>query len=331
MSISHKGERIRETTNLTWDKLNFKLAMKLLENRYLEVLNPNNDKEKAVDISELFEDFLKFKSKSISYSAIKKYKQAWNNWIAEDYYSDEMNQLKKDIFERISTSKLHPNTINKSLDLLSAFFSYIKELGYIEESPISKSFKQQFKKDETEQFESGEIENILNEFTPDSEMWKLLKFISLTGLRISEALSLKSNNFFEGYISFSGKGNRKREIPLLPDSELWNLCQELKAKPKAFFWKSHAVPHRRLLKACNKLGIKNKGFHGIRKYFENSMIDAGANIKATADILGHTLAIQEKHYKTKTKVEKLKDAISVVTKYERHTKSTEKNPDDVIN
>lgn len=313
--ILHDGKRLRFSSNLTWDKDNFKLAMRLLEKKYLELINPDITIDKAESLTDLFNMFINYKAKSISAVSIKKYKQAWNNWIIRDYNTNEIDVLKKDIMQRIYTSDLHPNTINKSLDLLSAFFSHLIELGNIIESPIVKSFKQKVRQVENEMFEQNEIEMILRNFGENTEMWYLIKFISLTGMRISEVIGLNKNDFHATHISFIGKGAKQRDIPLIENSELWKICDVLKMKPKPFSWQSATKPHKHLRNICKKLKIKNKGYHGIRRYFENTMIEAGANIKSTADILGHTLAIQEKHYKTKSKIGKLKEAISLVTKY----------------
>ncbi|MFA7290261.1 MAG: hypothetical protein WC055_15410, partial [Melioribacteraceae bacterium] len=82
-SISYDGVRYRETTNLTWHQSNFKLAERILEAKLQALMNPQVAIENQ-SIEVLFNQYLDFKAKSVTSSAIKKYKQAWNNWIQFD-------------------------------------------------------------------------------------------------------------------------------------------------------------------------------------------------------------------------------------------------------
>jgi len=79
---------------------------------------------------------------------------------------------------------------------------------------------------------------------------------------------------------------------------LYNLLQELKKKDKPFHYKNGKRAGDKLCRYQKRIGMELTGYHAIRKYFENYLIDSGVPVKVTAQLLGHTTAIQSQHYIT---------------------------------
>ncbi len=313
-SIVHEGNRYRETTQLSWNTKNFALAERILEKRWLALFNPDI-KPEAYNLRELFDTYLNFKSKSIKAESLLKYEHAWKSFITREYMTDDIDIIKQDLNAAISKTHLSNNTAVKSLQLLSAFFEHILENQYISSNPITSSMLPKTTKKKPLAYTFNEIQSILQYFTNNHEMYHLVKLISLTGMRLNEARTLKRENIFDNHIVVNGKGGVDRIIPVLAESELYELLKELKNKTSPFNWSSNTRPHRNFLKAIQSLKIERlSGFHGIRKYYENMLIQSGLNIKVVAQIIGHTTQVQSKNYITELEISDLTEAMSKVSK-----------------
>jgi site-specific recombinase XerD len=293
--IHHEGKEIRRTTNLTWHPNNFVLALAILERKYLNIIMPG---EESHNLKDIFENFLVLKSKSITPGAVDKYRQAWKNFIQKDYTTVQMSELSRDIVRLLSNSHLSNNTAIKQLDQLDAFFRYCVEGKYIDSSPIVKSIYPKGTKLIAKAYTLDEIEMLQNSFEIGSDTYNLIKLIKNTGMRVAEAVNLKKNNIFDNYIVINGKGSIDRNFPVYQGTELYELLQVLKSKDKPFNFKSAKRAGDALFSLQKKLGMTLTGYHPIRKYFENKLIDSGMNVKATAQLLGHTTAVQSQNYIT---------------------------------
>jgi integrase/recombinase XerD len=293
--IHHAGKEIRKTTNLTWHPNNFVLALAILERKYLELINPGND---VHSLKDLFEKFLILKSKSIKSNSVLKYKQAYNNFIKKDYDTSQMTELKRDIISLISTTHLSNNSTIKYLDQLSAFFKYCEENKYIDNNPIVNSIYPKSEKLTPRAYTLAEIEMLLNSFEKGSDTHNLIKLIKNTGMRINEAVTLKKENLSDNNIVIVGKGDINRDFPVIPGTELYDLVQELKQKKKPFRYPNAKRAGDKLCRYQKRIGMELTGYHAIRKYYENYLIDSGVPVKVAAQLLGHTTAIQSQHYIT---------------------------------
>ncbi|MBX3044853.1 MAG: tyrosine-type recombinase/integrase [Candidatus Kapabacteria bacterium] len=303
MHVHFKGKEVRRSTGLIWHLNNRQRALRMLEILHDKIVLGS---VKSILIGDLFEDFLNLKSKSVTLSTVKKYKQSFSHWLDYDLTTDDPDRLKKHLIEQISKSKLHVNTINKSLQLLSVFFNYLVSNNFIDKNPVNSSLMPKSVQLTPTQFTDVEIDALLNHFEQGSEMHSIIKLIALTGLRIQEVINLKREDLHKDYLQVHGKGGYLRQIPVLEGSELALLVKHLKSKPKPIKYQITDYPHTKLVKACRALKLKARGFHSIRKYFENKLIDSGINIKVAAQILGHTTQVQSKNYITKLKLSELK-------------------------
>jgi integrase/recombinase XerD len=114
------------------------------------------------------------------------------------------------------------STKNLHLRVIGAFFRFLKNTSYIEQNPAAQ-LKQE-RVPETFQFKILQREQIDRMIELENDLQKkiLLKILYFTGLRISEAISLKTNSFRidelgKGvYMTIVGKGAKVRTI-YLPD------------------------------------------------------------------------------------------------------------------
>jgi integrase len=306
--IHYDGEEIRKSTGMFWAKANFNRALEIAEAHYDKLTLPGTNK---YNLNELFEQYLNFKSKSVTKVTIKKYRQAWNNFILKDYQTSDIQQLRQDLVSVIATTHLGNNTTVKLLQLLSAFFEYCLENNYIMSNPVVSSILPKTTKAEPRQYEEAEIQKLINYFKDGSDMNLLIRLIANTGLRVEEAVNLRNSDIMPDRLFITGKGGAKRTIPIFPGSRLEVVTNILKNREKPFPWQGTRRPHLKMLKAVKKLNFELSGFHAIRKYFENKLIDAGVNVKIVAELLGHTVAIQAKNYITRTKFQDLKKVMGI--------------------
>ncbi len=114
------------------------------------------------------------------------------------------------------------STKNLHLRVIGAFFSFLRKTGYIERSPVA-PLKQE-KVPETFQLKILHREQIdrMIDMEEYSQKKILLKILYFAGLRISEAISLKTNSFRSdefcngAYMTIVGKGAKVRTV-FLPD------------------------------------------------------------------------------------------------------------------
>src|SRR5690606_17556459 len=127
----------------------------------------------------------------------------------------------------------------------------------------------------------------------------LLILIYATGLRISEALSLKVNDMDHEQLVIQGKGNKERIVPLLPavrtavkdyiaacpypltDNDLLFLGARGKPLQPAIFQKQ-------LRKLREWLGLPDATTpHAFRHSFATHLLSGGADLRSIQELLGH--------------------------------------------
>ncbi|MBN1947314.1 MAG: tyrosine recombinase XerC [Bradymonadales bacterium] len=137
----------------------------------------------------------------------------------------------------------------------------------------------------------------------DLAMWELLYG---TGLRVSElvGLDLDRCDLEEGWVRVTGKGGKQREVPLT-DASILALRRYLVRRPelrgphgqddRALFVNDRggrltARSVRRLLRQAQiTAGMDPKvSPHGLRHSFATHLLDAGADLRAIQEMLGHS-------------------------------------------
>lgn len=155
-------------------------------------------------------------------------------------------------------------------------------------------------------FTKEELKKITDELTKNKqdELVLLVKLLMITGMRIEESLKLTWSDIGNEAILIHGKGGKERQFPRLLFPELEFILKNLKVKKRKddrlFSWTSYAKLEKKIKDTCMQLGIyeKGKSFHSIRKYCENHLINNDDfNPYEVAEIMGHTIQIQEAHYK----------------------------------
>ncbi len=197
-----------------------------------------------------------------------------------------------------------PSTKNLHLRVLSALFRFLKNTGYIEKSPAA--LLKQEKVPETFQFKILHREQIARmiDLEKDPQKKILLQILYFTGLRISEALSLKKDSFRAAdtgggaYMTVIGKGSKVRSV-FLPE-EFFNevLCymnENCSEGGYLFFDIESKKPLTRfqalrIIKAAAKRAKVEPipSPHWFRHSSATHSIEAGAPIHVVQATLGHS-------------------------------------------
>jgi integrase/recombinase XerD len=240
---------------------------------------------------------------------------------------DKLNQYFNDI---------RPEKIN--LESLQEFLIFLNEcaLAANSQARILSSIKSFFqylvlenviKKNPAELLEGPKITRKLPEILSPDEIQLLLETIDLstihgrrnraimetlyaTGIRVSELISLKQNDFFPeiGFIRVVGKGNKERIIPI-GEVAIKHIRYSLEDSRHHFsssdylFVNKNGKPLSRIMVfqfikiAAEKAGIKkNISPHTFRHSFATHLIEGGADLKAVQDMLGHESIVTTEIY-----------------------------------
>jgi integrase/recombinase XerC len=127
----------------------------------------------------------------------------------------------------------------------------------------------------------------------------LFTLIYGAGLRISEALSLKYGEFKGDVLTIRGKGNKERQVPLLPliKSAVENYTDScphpFTNSTKLFLGVrgevlNPAMVQRALRKIRGQLGLADTTTpHALRHSFATHLLSAGADLRSIQELLGH--------------------------------------------
>lgn len=219
-------------------------------------------------------------------------------------------------------------TINRKLSSLRAFYDFLRREGKIESHPMATLRSLKKPKRLPVWVKENSMESLFSnvEFSSDFSGIRdklVMELLYGTGMRLSELTGLRTDSvsFSDGRILVTGKRNKQRWIPL--HKNLMNLITEYqnilltlpkgesgdfliltdKGKP------AYPVFIERLVKKYLSLVTteKKKSPHVLRHTFASHLLNAGADIGAIRDLLGHSSLAATQVY-THNSVAKLKQA-----------------------
>ena len=280
---------------------------------------------------ELYLKYLEFE-KRFSAHTISSYRidlYQFKNFLLSDYEMKSLESVNHKIVRswiiNMSSQKLTPATINRKIASIKAFYKYLITREKIKNNPLKKipSLKKErklpkfIKEDEMiMMFDKSRFKNNIL----DMRNLLILELLYGTGIRLSELINLKINDFNikKDQIKVLGKRNKERIIPVNKNIKLQidkylklrqnqndNRCEFLITTSK--FQKSYPMLIYRIVKE-NLLKIINSekyNPHLLRHTFATHLVNKGANINAIKDLLGHSSLAATQIY-THNSIEKLK-------------------------
>lgn len=249
------------------------------------------------------------KKKGISQNAIDSYTTTVR--IFYEQYK-ELTAETLSMYEE-SLSKWKPKTINARIAGMRKYFKYIGFDGY--EFKRAKEQKKTF------------CNNVINEEQyfkliewageNQRKVWLICKVIANTGVRVSELISLKTNDIQKGYTDIVGKGGKSRRIyfPQALLEEIKEDCGNIYLVENRFGKQISISGVRQLLiSTSKKTGIPKEVMHphSFRHFFAKQFLKNKNDISLLGDLLGHSNISTTAIYTRMTSEEQQKEIDKIV-------------------
>jgi len=198
-------------------------------------------------------------------------------------------------------------TQSRVLSGIRAFYKFLLIEGEIEESPASLIESPRIGLKLPEVLSVSEIDRMIDVIDlskPEGHRNKaIIETLYGCGLRVSELVNLRLTDIHsgEGYVIVTGKGNKKRLVPVsnkaLREMDIYKLDRNtlpvIKDQNVLFLNRrgsklSRAMIFTIIKDLAAKAGIrKNISPHTFRHSFATHMVEAGADLRAVQEMLGH--------------------------------------------
>jgi integrase/recombinase XerC len=224
-------------------------------------------------------------------------------------------------------SGLSPRSINRKISSLKSFYKHQLRIGGVDQSPMGAIISPKTRKRLPVYVEQGDMAVLFDQgrFTDDWEGRTnrlVLAILYHTGMRLGELVGLRERQVDggNGAIKVLGKGNKERVIPVGPVliGMIKEYCARKRAelehpdveyllvgvKGKKLYPKYiYRVVHGYLAQVTT---IDQKSPHVLRHTFATHLMNAGAELNAVKELLGHASLAATQVY-THNTIEKLKD------------------------
>ncbi|MFN3918231.1 MAG: tyrosine-type recombinase/integrase [Flavobacteriales bacterium] len=197
-------------------------------------------------------------------------------------------------------------SVNRKLSTLKTLFNFLVRKGEVAKNPAKLIQGPKIPKRIPIFIEDQKLNLLFDEWKEPNNYKEYLAMVVMelfytTGIRLSELIVLKDFDIAKDSIKVTGKGNKQRLLPLLPD--VYNRLQDYISYRNSFFKKKD--DYLFLTIKGNKLYSKlvynlvntylsgattmsRKSPHILRHSFATHLLNNGAELNAIKDLLGHT-------------------------------------------
>jgi integrase/recombinase XerC len=277
-----------------------------------------------------FEAYLRFEKRFSDHTLIAYHNdlEQFSLFVGKTYEEEDVRNIQpfyvRTWLAQLKDGNISPRSINRKLSTLKSFFKYLQRDGKVEASPVSTLSGPKSGKKLPSWVPAGQLDVLTDrsvfEEGPDGETaWLLIQILYETGIRRSELIQLRENQIdtHAAAIRVLGKGKKERIIPVQP-----NLLKHIKAYINHKRDQGLTGPH--LLERVEGrtvspgwvyqtvkkyLGMvttqEKRGPHVLRHSFATQLTNAGADLNAVKELLGHASLAATQVY-THNSIEKLK-------------------------
>ena len=312
--ITYSGKKYQGCTKTT-DKLSAKL---IAEAKQTDIAREKNDlpalKKEVVNFTTIWQEYIKntTKSKSTLISDISRAKHflpIFQNKELNNIFTPDMKnyQLQRK-FEIMAMpknagkreSEISFKSVNLEISILSNFFNFCIEKGYIDKNPYT-SVKKLNTLSRLKTLSDPDIQKLIsgatNKLTRD-----LITCLIYTGCRKGEALNLKWDDvdLQNNVIAIKGtKTKYDRHIPI--SKPLKELLGGIEKKDNCLYvfndnGRKLGDFKRSFKTACKNAGLKDLHIHDLRHVFASKMVMNGTSLYITGELLGHRTTQMTKRY-----------------------------------
>lgn len=277
---------------------------------------------------QVFKDYLVFEKRFSAHTSTAYLQdlEQFTQYLATDFEvqdaTDVSPTMVRSWLASLRDGGLQPRTINRKLSAVKSFFKYLLKNGKVDKSPVAQLSGPKAGKRLPVYVEKDKLEVLWKEDvfpdTPEGATERLVMLLLYnTGMRRSELATLKVQqiDFFTQSIKVLGKGAKERIIPasdaLLHTLRTYiatrqsNQPELLLALPNG----QPVQPHHIYTMVKKYLGLvttqSKKSPHVLRHSFATHLTNAGADLNAVKELLGHASLAATQVY-THNTIEKLK-------------------------
>ena len=258
------------------------------------------------------DDFLEYIRDVRGYSdtSVTTYEVALRQMLEVSEWFEEEGEWILDITPfRLAILKNSKKTIAKKLSAIHSFTAYLQDQR---EMPIRLIADESVKVPQT--LPKPVDEQYIEEVLEDAGLREKLLLVMLygLGLRISELSGLKLEDIHQEWIEIRGKGNKVRQLPLLPAVHTSIELYLNRYMPKHYlFEKGGANMNQAQLRYILTKLFKAKGLkvtpHQLRHSFATHLLNNGARISDVSELLGHSSMATTQVYTKLGDARKLKE------------------------
>jgi len=280
-----------------------------------------------------FIDFLKFE-KRYSAHTIRSYEDdlvAFFDYVQVEYGGMGLKEVTPVIVRSwlasLKDGGLSSRSVNRKISSLKSYYKYQLRMGGVDFSPMGAIISPKTKKRLPVFVEQGDMAVLFDQirFPDDWEGWTdrlVLAILYHTGMRLSELVGLRERQVDGGnrVIKVLGKGNKERIIPVgvVLIGAIGEYCAKKRAELEAPDTEYLLVGRKgkklypkyvyRVVKEylAQVTTIDQKSPHVLRHTFATHLMNAGAELNAVKELLGHASLAATQVY-THNTIEKLKD------------------------
>jgi len=265
--------------------------------------------EKLYAYSEAFLEYL-LDVRGYSETSIVTYEIALRQMMEVSHFYVEDGVTILDITPfRFKIVKNNKKTIVKKLSAIHSFMKYLEDLCHL---PVKLIGDESIKVPQSlpKPIEERYISEVLGKAKLEEKV--LISMLYGLGLRISELTFLKLAAIKEEWIQIQGKGNKVRELPLLPELQRLLNAYVKEKNPKTYLFEKGNAPMNAaqlryiLTKLFKEAGLKVTP-HQLRHSFATHLLNNGARIADVSELLGHETMATTQVYTKLGSVKKMQE------------------------
>lgn len=265
--------------------------------------------EKLYAYSEAFLEYL-LDVRGYSETSIITYEIALRQMMEVSHFYEEGGVSILDITPfRFKIVKNNKKTIVKKLSAIHSFMKYLEDQCHL---PVKLIGDESIKVPQSlpKPIEERYINEVLDKANLEEKM--LISMLYGLGLRISELSLLKLEDIKDKWIQIQGKGNKVRELPLLPELQKLIRVYVKEKNPKNYLFEKGNAPMNAaqlryiLTKLFKEAGLKVTP-HQLRHSFATHLLNNGARISDVSELLGHDTMATTQVYTKLGSVKKMQE------------------------
>lgn len=207
----------------------------------------------------------------------------------------------------LMNNNISSRTVSRKISALKSFYRYLVREGVIKANPVKKIIMPKTDKKLPAFVNEASMDVLLDDvsFGNDFEGVRnklIIEMLYFTGIRVNELVELKCNNinFYENTMKVTGKRNKERIIPLLPElvanmKFYYDNRDKIQDIDHEYFFitaKGRKIYAKLVYRVVNRFlslvtTVDKKSPHVLRHTFATHMLNKGADLNAIKEILGH--------------------------------------------